>query len=103
EPGDELGWVRHAKRGQDVLLASESGQTARISETDVPGRSRAAGGVISMRLSKEDRVCSMDMIREGGSVLLVTSGGFAKRTPVEEWRRMRRPVQGVIGMRLVDK
>ena len=103
EPGDELGWVRHARRGQDLILATERGQTARFHERVVPSRSRAAGGVKSMRLVNDDRVCSMDVIVEGGSILTVTSGGFAKRTPVDQFPRHNRGVSGVIGMRLSDK
>ncbi|MBI4213426.1 MAG: DNA gyrase subunit A [Chloroflexi bacterium] len=103
EPGDELGWVRHARRGQDLILATRQGQVARFNERVVPARSRAAGGVKSMRLAKDDRVCSMDVIVDTGSVLTVTSGGFAKRTPVDQFPRHNRGGSGVIGMRLAEK
>ncbi|MSQ24190.1 MAG: DNA gyrase subunit A [Chloroflexi bacterium] len=103
EPGDELGWVRPAPRGADLILATEHGQTARFRESAVPSRSRAAGGVISMRMAKDDRICGMDVIVEGSSLLTVSSGGYAKRTPIDQFPRHGRGGSGVIGMRLSDK
>ncbi len=103
EPGDELGWVRPAPRGSDVLVISEKGQSVRCKESAVPSRSRAAGGVRSMRLSAGDRVCSMDIVKPGGSVLIVSAGGFAKRTPLDQFPVHGRGGSGVIAMKLSDK
>jgi DNA gyrase subunit A len=103
EPGDELGWVRPAPRGSDIILVSEKGQAVRCRETNVPSRSRGAGGVRSMRLAEGDRVCAMDVVKPNGHLLIVSSGGFAKRTPLSQFPVHNRGGSGVIAMKLSDK
>src|SRR5205085_7410473 len=83
EPGDELGWVSQLRRTSDVILVTIHGQAARFNESAVPSRSRAAGGVRSMRLAKGDEVCSMDVVTPGSTLLVISARGFAKRTPVD--------------------
>ena len=63
---------------------------------------RATGGVIGMRFRGDDALLSMDVVREGTFVVTVTDGGYAKRTPVEEWSPKGRGILGVRAMRLVE-
>ena len=103
EPGDELGWVCHVTRGAELILVTEHGQAARFKEDAVPARSRAAGGVRSMRLGTDDRVCSMDVVDPRGQLLLVTALGIAKRTPLSQFRQTGRAVSGVIAQKVTDR
>jgi len=103
EPGDELGWVYHVTRGAELILVTEQGQAARFREGVVPARSRAAGGVRSMRLAANDRVCSMDVVDPRGQLLLVTALGIAKRTPLSQFRQTGRAVSGVIAQKVTDR
>jgi len=103
EPGDELGWVCHVTRGGELILVTEQGQAARFKEGVVPARSRAAGGVRSMRLAADDRVCSMDVVDPRGQLLLVTALGIAKRTPLAQFRQTGRAVSGVIAQKVTDR
>src|SRR5439155_6919265 len=100
---DELGWVRPAPRGSDIIMVSEKGQSVRTREAAVPSRSRAAGGVRSMRLTDGDKVCAMDVVKPDGHLLVVTAGGFAKRTPLSQFPVHGRGGSGVIAMKLIDK
>jgi DNA gyrase subunit A len=55
-----------------------------------------------MRFREDDALLSMDVVREGSFVVTVTDGGYAKRTPVEEWSPKGRGILGVRAMRLVE-
>ena len=48
------------------------------------------------------RVALTDVVQEGSFVVTVTDGGYAKRTPVEEWSPKGRGILGVRAMRLVE-
>jgi DNA gyrase subunit A len=103
EPGDELGWVQPLNAGDDVLVVTEQGKGARFPASAIPARSRAAGGVRSVRLAKDDRVCGMEIARPDAQVLIVSANGHAKRTPVAQFPVHHRGVGGVMAMRLTEK
>src|SRR5205085_5822568 len=103
ESGDELGWVQHISAGADIILVTEQGQAARFKESAVPSRSRAAGGVRSMKLAKDDRVCSMELVDPKGQLLVVTAAGHAKRTPLSQFPIHNRGVGGVMAMKINEK
>jgi DNA gyrase subunit A len=56
-----------------------------------------------MRFRGDDALLSMDVVREGTFVVTVTDGGYAKRTPVEDWAPKGRGILGVRAMRLVEQ
>ena len=89
----------------DLLLVSRKGLSARFHADDAQLRpmGRATGGVIGMRFRGDDALLSMDVVREGSFVVTVTDGGFAKRTPVEDWAPKGRGILGVRAMRLVEE
>jgi len=89
----------------DLLLVSRKGLSARFHADDAQLRpmGRATGGVIGMRFRDDDELLSMDVVREGTFVVTVTDGGFAKRTPVEDWSPKGRGILGVRAMRLVEE
>ena len=89
----------------DLLLVSRKGLSARFHADDGQLRpmGRATGGVIGMRFRGDDELLSMDVVREGTFVVTVTDGGFAKRTPVEDWAPKGRGILGVRAMRLVEE
>ena len=75
----------------DLLLVSAEGQSIRFHATDDALRpmGRATSGVFGMRFNGEDRLLSLGVVRDGTFVLVATAGGYAKRTPMEDY-----PVQG---------
>ena len=44
---------------------------------------------------REDDVIDMDIVHEDDSVLIVTTKGFGKRTPMSEYRIQTRGVKGL--------
>ncbi len=88
---DELVGAVLCAAEDDLLLVSANGQSIRFSATDEALRpmGRATSGVQGMRFNADDRLLSLNMVREGTYLLIATAGGYAKRTAIEEY-----PVQG---------
>jgi DNA gyrase subunit A len=69
---------------------------------------RATSGVTGMRFRGDDEVLAMAVIRAGEEhagqyVFTATDGGYAKRTPVDQYRSTGRGGLGVKAMKLVDQ
>jgi DNA gyrase subunit A len=103
EPGDELVAARLATDKDDVLLATERGQSIRFAVSELRGVSRTSGGVRGMRLGADDRVVGMDIMSPDGYVLTVTSGGYGKLTPVDDYPKQHRAGGGVRTFKLTEK
>lgn len=88
---DELVGAVLCSAEDDLLLVSANGQSIRFSATDEALRpmGRATSGVQGMRFNTDDRLLSLNVVQEGMFLLVATSGGYAKRTAIEEY-----PVQG---------
>src|SRR5262249_2957961 len=92
---DEVMGARLTSLDQDLLLVSKKAQAIRFHATDEALRpmGRATSGVIGMRFANGDELLGLHVIREGADVLVATSGGYAKRTPADQY-----PVKGRGGM-----
>lgn len=103
--GDELIAAKLTNVGENLLLVSRKGMSARFvadAQTLRPmGRSTA--GVIGMKFRAGDSLLAMDVVRDGAYVVTVTDGGFGKRTPVDEWSVKGRGILGVRAMKLVEE
>jgi len=93
--GDELGWARVTSGKDEVIFVTENGQALRFSEDKVRAMGRQASGVQAIRLKKDDAVTSMDVVEKDGSLLVVTSGGFGKQTPLKEYSPKGRATGGI--------
>jgi DNA gyrase subunit A len=88
----------------DLLLVSRKGMSVRFTADDAQLRpmGRATAGVTGMKFRAGDALLSMSVVTEGAFVFTVTDGGFAKRTPVEQYRVQNRSGLGIKAMKLVD-
>ena len=64
---------------------------------------RGAKGVKGIRLGKKDQVIAMEIAREDATILTVTSQGFAKRTPVKQYRKQSRGGKGIKNVSVTKK
>ncbi len=103
EEGDELVSVRYCRKGSEVILITEQGQSIRFSETVLRAASRTSGGVRGIRLEEGDRVVAMDIVDPGLDLLLVTSDGFGKRTALAEFPVQGRGGAGVRALKVTEK
>jgi len=101
---DEVIAARLASAEDDLLLVSKNAQAIRFHATDEAMRpmGRATSGVIGMRFSDGDRLLGMYVVREGADVLVATDGGYAKRTPVDQYPVQGRGGHGVLTARIVE-
>ncbi|MBA8827739.1 DNA gyrase subunit A [Saccharopolyspora lacisalsi] len=88
---DELVGAVLCSQDDDLLLVSAEGQSIRFHATDEALRpmGRATSGVLGMRFNSGDELLSMGVVRPDRYVLVATEGGYAKRTPIDDY-----PVQG---------
>jgi DNA gyrase subunit A len=102
---DELISAQLVDEGDDVILVSRKGMSVRFTADDATLRpmGRATSGVIGMRFRAGDQLLAMDAIVPGSYVVTVTDGGYAKRTPVDDWTPKGRGIYGVRAMKLVEE
>lgn len=101
---DQLGWVRLTSGAHDISCVTKLGQSIRFSERDVRPMGRGASGVTAMRLKKSDEVVGMDVIREtGANLIIVTSQGFGKQTPLKQYKKQRRGGSGIKTAKVTPK
>jgi DNA gyrase subunit A len=102
--GDAVIAARLVSADDDLLLVSRKGQSIRFHANDEALRpmGRATSGVIGMRFREGDELLAMMVARSDAYVFTATDGGFAKRTPIEEYPVQGRGGQGVLTARLTD-
>jgi DNA gyrase subunit A len=83
--------------GDDILLVSRGGMSLRFSATDTTLRpmGRSTAGVIGMHFRGADQLLSASVVTDEGFVFVVTEGGYAKRTAVDQYRPQQRGGLGI--------
>ncbi|RAU96685.1 intein-containing DNA gyrase subunit A [Mycolicibacter senuensis] len=96
--GDELVGAVLCSAEDDLLLVSANGQSIRFSATDEALRpmGRATSGVQGMRFNADDRLLSLNVVRDDTYLLVATAGGYAKRTAIEEYTAQGRGGKGIL-------
>nr|WP_268248771.1 DNA gyrase subunit A [Actinoplanes ianthinogenes] len=102
---DELVGAALVAPEEDLLLVSKHAQAIRFNATDEALRpmGRATSGVIGMRFGDNDELLAMEVVREGLDVLVATNGGYAKRTPIEEYPVQGRGGKGVLTAKITER
>jgi DNA gyrase subunit A len=101
---DEVISARLVTADDELLLVSRQAMSVRFTATDEALRpmGRATSGVTGMRFKGDDELLAMEVASPEGTVFTVTGGGFAKRTPVEEYRLQNRGGTGVQAMKFSE-
>ena len=102
---DEVIAARLVSEEDDLLLVSKNAQAIRFKATDEVLRpmGRATAGVIGMRFAEGDELLAMEVIRDGDEeVLVATEGGYAKRTPADQYPVQGRGGKGVLTAKIVQ-
>src|SRR5690606_22561218 len=92
---DELVGVRLTDGHRQIVMGTKQGMSIRFPEEEVRAMGRAATGVKGVALSTGDVVIDMDVVEESDDVLIVTSKGYGKRTPMSEYRIQSRGGKGI--------
>ena len=103
EKDDELIGVQLTDGKQELLIGTRQGKAVHFQETLVRDMGRSAKGVRAISLAKKDEAISMILAEKDSTVLTVTELGFAKRTPIKEYRLTNRGGKGIINIRVTAK
>ena len=101
---DELVAGEFVNEGEDLILVSRHGQSIRFTADDDQLRpmGRATSGVTGMKFRGDDSLLTMQKVTDGTDLFVVTEGGFAKRTLLEEYRVQGRGGLGIKVANLVE-
>ncbi|MCH7998012.1 MAG: DNA gyrase subunit A [Chloroflexi bacterium] len=104
ETKDELVSVKQASDSDHAILVTRKGKSLRFSVGSLRSASRQSGGVRGVRLvAKGDRMVALQIANPDEMMLVVTSQGFGKRTPVADYPLQSRGGQGVITFKITSK
>ncbi len=94
---DELVSALLVDEGDDILLISRHGMSLRVSATDGALRpmGRSTSGVKGMDFRAGDSLLSASVAQDDEYVFVVTEGGYAKRTAVDQYRVQNRGGLGI--------
>jgi DNA gyrase subunit A len=114
--GDALKWVKVTHGDEEMMLITKLGQAIRFSEKDLRAMGRNARGVRGVRLrtmsqAKEeftDAVVGMEVIspslkKSNPEILIISSHGYGKRTPVDGYKIQHRGGIGVKAAKVTEK
>ena len=102
---DRLIGAALVNEGDDILLVSQFGQSIRFTADDEQLRpmGRATAGVKGMRFRGDDQLLAMSVVRDGEFLLVATSGGYGKRTAINEYSTQGRGGLGVVTFKYTPK
>ena len=103
--GDALIGASLVSAEDDILLVSEQGQSIRFTADDEQLRpmGRATAGVKGMRFRGDDQLLAMTTVKDDDYLLVATSGGYGKRTPISEYNPQGRGGMGVMTFKYTPK
>ena len=102
--GDEVVSAFLISPNEDILLVSCQGMSLRFNANDEALRpmGRSTSGVTGMKFRDGDELISANVVTEDSFVFVVTEGGYAKRTSVNEYRVQGRNGYGIKVAKLVE-
>ncbi|MEM7032134.1 MAG: DNA gyrase subunit A [Chloroflexota bacterium] len=97
EEDDTLYWVKITQGNNDIILVTKLGRALRFKETDARVMGRTAMGVNAIKLAKGDELAGMALAssENNGDLLVITSKGMGKRTPLSEYATRSRYGAGI--------
>ncbi|MCX6788398.1 MAG: DNA gyrase subunit A [Candidatus Jorgensenbacteria bacterium] len=104
---DSLQWAAFSGGEDEIILVTSNGQSIRFKEKDVRAMGRTAAGTKAARLKKGDVVAGFDIIPKGTSndtqFLVVMAHGFAKQTPLKDYKTQKRGGGGIKTAKITEK
>jgi DNA gyrase subunit A len=82
-----------------LLLATAHGKSIRFKASQVREIGRQGQGVRGVQLVKDDQLVGVEVIEPERSLLTITTNGYGKRTPIEEYRVQNRGGIGLIDIK----
>ena len=96
DEGDRLGWVLPTRGDAEVILVTGVGQSIRFGEEDVRSMGLPAAGIGGIKLAKNDTVVYAGLVEADGSLITMTTAGYAKQSPLTDYSRQGRNGSGIV-------
>ena len=93
---DELIGIQETTGNNNVIIVTKQGKCICFSEEEVRSMGRQAAGVRAIKLEDGDEVGSMELVKEGQELFVVTEKGYGKRTSVDEYKMQTRGGKGLL-------
>ena len=110
QKGDELKWVELSSGKDEIILITANGKAIRFKESQLRPMGRTAAGVKAIKMKGNDFIAGLDIIDRSGKgkttgekLLIITENGFAKQTPLKEYKVQSRGGQGVKTAKITEK
>jgi len=96
---DSLKSALLVEKGDEIMLATESGQSIRFKEGDIREMGRTAGGVRAMKISSKDSLIGVDVVSkeflDKAFFLTMSENGLGKKTNLKEYKVQKRGGSGI--------
>ena len=105
DKGDSLISAQFVRKGDSVFLVTSKGQSIRFDEKNVREMGRQAAGVRGMKLRSGDSIVGTGIVPKGakGELLVLSSTGYGKKTPLTEYKVQGRGGSGIKTMLITSK
>lgn len=107
DDGDELHSAKFLDKSDEVIAATNMGQSIRFKETDVREMGRSAGGVRGIKLVKpSDFVVGVGIVRKmdkDATFLVISENGLGKRSDMGEYKTQGRGGSGIKTFKITPK
>jgi len=101
--GDVLEQVLLTDGQNEIFIGTQNGMAVKFHESEVRPMGRDVGGVRGITLRDDDKVIGMTLARPDRTILTVCENGFGKRSPIDDYRLIKRGGIGVINIRTTDR
>ncbi|MAS81539.1 MAG: hypothetical protein CMF45_02475 [Legionellales bacterium] len=104
DDGNKLIGVEITDGQHDIMLFNDIGKVVRFPETHVRATGRTAKGVRGIRLSGDQNVISLIIVKnKEGTILTATENGYGKRTLIDDYPQKSRGGKGVISIQVSER
>lgn len=104
---DSLRWVLSTSGNDEIILTTSGGSAIRFKEKEVRPMGRTAGGVLGIRLEKDERVVGSDVVPSGAEkgykLLVLMEKGYGKRTDLKFYKIQKRGGKGIMTAKITPK
>lgn len=102
EKDDDLVSACLATSEDNVILATQKGHSIKFSVSSLRASLRTSGGVRAIRLVSNDKVLGMDIANPDAFLLVVTTNGYGKLTPISQYPKQHRAGSGVRTFKITE-
>ncbi len=103
DEGDCLIGAKLTNGQNEVLLITEQGMSIRFNESQMRDQGRATYGVNGIKLDKDDKVQSIEIVTPNATLMICCENGYGKRTMFDEYPAQHRAGRGVIAIRTSER